>query len=115
MNIRLSDLTKLKNNPKGLREIFTITMKEREIMTDVMIYKDDSKDPVTYSWYSKFRRVRRHNKTELENNKYEKTGLTLKEIMDTTVKLIDLDQVTVNDKTVTVLERNIDIKEFTYP
>jgi hypothetical protein len=111
MNIKLVDFTKFKNdlkrNPKDIRQGLSIRMMEPRIRTYCLIYNDDSKDPVTYIWYSEFRRIKRYTKTEFENNKYENTGLTLKEIMDTAVKLIDRDQVTINDTTVTVMERNI--------
>ena len=116
MNIKLADLTKFKNdlkrNPKDIRQGLSIRMMEPRIMTYCLIYNDDSKDPVTYTWYSEFRRVKRHSKTEFENNKYENTALTLNEIMDTAVKLIDRDQVTINDTTVTVMERNITSEAF---
>jgi hypothetical protein len=114
MNIRLMDFAKVnpKENKKGLRQALGISMKEGEMLTFVFIYIDDSKDLDSYSWYPEWRRIKRHHKTEFENNEYENTALTLKEIMDTAVKLIDRDQVTVNDKTVFVLERDIDIKEF---
>ena len=87
-------------------------MKELRIRTRCIIFNDDSKDPVTFIWYSEFRRIKRYSKTEFENNKYENTGLTLKEIMDTAVKLIDRDQVTINDTTVTVMERNVTSEAF---
>ena len=110
IDIKLADLTKLKNdlmNPKDYRHGLSISMMEPRIMTFCLIYNDDSKDPVTYIWYSEFRRIKRHTKTEFENKKYVNTGLTLKEIMDTAVKLIDRDQVAVNDITVTAMDRNI--------
>jgi hypothetical protein len=111
MDIKLADLTKLKNdlkrNSKGVRQGLSIRMMEPRIKTFCIIYNDDSKDPVTYTFNYEFRRVKRHSKAEFKNNKYENTGLTLKEIMDTAVKLIDRDQVTINDTTVTVMERNI--------
>jgi hypothetical protein len=111
MNIKLADFTKLKNdlkrNPKNYRQGLSISMMEPRIKTFCLIYNDDSKDPVTYIWYSEFRRIIRFNKTEFEINKYGNTALSLKEIMDTAVKLIDRDQVTINDTTVTVMERNI--------
>ena len=117
MNIKLADFTKLKNdlkrNPKDIRQGLSILMMEPWIKTFCLIYNDDSKDPVIYTGYSEFRRIKRYTKTEFENNKYENTGLTLKEIMDTAVKLIDRDQVTINDTTVTVMERNIGV-EYTY-
>jgi hypothetical protein len=111
MNIKLADFTKLKNdlkrNPKNYRQGLSIRMMEPRIDTFCLIFNDDSKDPVTYIWYSEFRRIIRFNKTEFEINKYGNTALSLKEIMDTAVKLIDRDQVTINDTTVTVMERNI--------
>jgi hypothetical protein len=116
MKIVLKNYTKEENNPKGFRQALGINMMDREpmygISTACKIYIDDSKDPVIYTWYSEFRRIKRHSKTEFENKKYENTGLTLKEIMDTAVKLIDRDQVTVNDHTVTVVERNIGSEAF---
>ena len=107
------NLTKVKNNPKGYRQGLVISMIHPDmpvpiLQTQCVKFNDDSKDPVTYTYYSEFRRVKRHSKTEFENNKYENTALTLKEIMNTAVKLIDRDQVIVNDNTVTVMERNID-------
>jgi hypothetical protein len=110
MNIMLVDYTKVKNNPKGVRQALGISMIKPLLKTQCLIYNDDSKDPVTYTFNYEFRRIKRHSKTEFENNKYAKTALTLKEIMDTAVKLIDRDQVTVNDTTVTVMERNISIE-----
>jgi hypothetical protein len=107
MNIMLVDYTKVKNNPKGYRQALAISMIEPRLKTICFKFNDDSKDPVTYTYYSEFRRIKRHSKTEFENKKYENTALTLKEIMDTAVKLIDCDQVIVNDNTVTVMERNI--------
>ena len=120
MNIMLWDLTKEENNSKGYRQLLGISMIHPDmpvpiLRTQCAIYIDDSKDPVIYTWYSEFRRIKRHTKTEFENKKYENTGLTLKEIMDTAVKLIDRDQVTVNDHTVTVMERNIDPRQFNIP
>jgi hypothetical protein len=116
MKIGLKNYTKEENNPKGYRQALAISMLDRYTMnginTTCKIYIDDSKDPVIYTWYSEFRRIKRHTKTEFENKKYEKTGLTLKEIMDTAVILIDRDQVTVNDHTVTVVERNITSEAF---
>jgi hypothetical protein len=116
MNIKLADFTKLKNdlkrNSKGVRQGLSIRMMEPRIKTFCLIYNDDSKDPVIYTWYSETRRVKRHSKAEFENNKYENTALTLKEIMDNAVKLIDRDQVKINDHTVTVMERNIYTEEF---
>ena len=116
MNIALVDLTKEEKNPKGVRQILGINMKDREtihqIITNCVIFIDDSYGPVINTWHSEFRRTKRHTKTEFENNKYEKTALTLKEIMDTAVKLIDRDQVKINDHTVTVMERNIYTEEF---
>ncbi len=111
MNIKLADLTKFKNdlkrNPKNYRQGLSIRMMEPRIMTYCLIYNDDSKDPVTFIYNFESGRIKRYSKTEFENNKYENTSLTLKEIMDTAVKLIDRDQVTINDTTVTVMERNI--------
>jgi hypothetical protein len=108
MNIVLMDLTKEEKNKKGYRQLLGISKIEPvPIRTQCYIYNDDSKDPVIYTYYSEFRRIKRHTKTEFENNEYENTALTLKEIMDTAVKLIDRDQVTINDNTVTVMERNI--------
>ncbi len=118
MNIVLIDLTKEENNPKGYRQLLTIRKLYREtetmdtLGTRCITYIDDSKDPLNYTWYTAFRRIKRHTKTEFENKKYEKTGLTLKEIMGTAEKLIDRDQVTVNDNTVTVIERNIPYESF---
>jgi hypothetical protein len=116
MNIVLIDLTKEEKNPRGYRQSLAINMIYRETMntirTKCSTYIDDSKDPVIYTWYSAFRRIKRHTKTEFENKKYEKTGLTLKEIMGTAEKLIDRDQVTVNDNTVTVIERDITSEAF---
>jgi hypothetical protein len=117
MNIMLWDLTKEKKNTKGYRQLLGITMIHPDmpvpiLRTQCAIYIDDSKDPVIYTWYSEFRRIKRHTKTEFENKKYEKTGLTLKEIMGTAEKLIDRDQVTVNDNTVTVIERDITSEAF---
>ena len=51
--------------------------------------------------------IKRQSKTDFENKEYEDTGLTLKQIMEAAVQLIDRDQVTINDKTVFVLERAI--------
>jgi hypothetical protein len=112
MNIMLVDWTLVKDNPKGFRQVSVISMIEPKNQTLCMLSIDDSKDPVTYTLYTEERRIKRHNKTEFENNKYENTVLTLKEIIDTAVKLIDRDQVTVNGNTVTVMERNIGIEEF---
>ena len=116
MNIVLIDLTKEEKNPRGYRQSLAINMMYRETMntirTTCSTHIDDSKDPVIYTHYSVARRIKRHTKTEFENNKYVNTGLTLKEIMDTAVKLIDRDQVTVNDNTVTVMERNISSEYF---
>ena len=112
VNIMLRDYTKEEKNPKGYRQFLGISMNELRIRTQCWTYNDDSKDPATYIWYSEFRRIRRFNKTEFEINKYGNTGLTLKEIMDTAVKLIDRDQVTINDTTVTVMERNITSEAF---
>ena len=112
VNIMLRDYTKEEKNPKGYRQFLGISMNELRIRTQCWIYNDDSKDPVIYTWYSAFRRIKRHTKTEFENKKYEKTGLTLKEIMGTAEKLIDRDQVKVNDTTVTVMERNITSEAF---
>jgi hypothetical protein len=112
VNIMLRDYTKEEKNPKGYRQFLGISMNELRIRTHCLTYNDDSKDPATYIWYSEFRRILRFNKTEFEINKYGNTGLTLKEIMDTAVKLIDRDQVTINDTTVTVMERNITSEAF---
>ena len=107
LNIFLKNYTKEENNPKDVRQIFGISMINPKLNTVCLMYNDDSKDPFIYTWYSEFRRVKRTSKTEFENNKYENTGLTLKEIMDTAVKLIDRDQVAVDDITVTAMDRNI--------
>jgi hypothetical protein len=107
MNIYLKNYTKEEKNPKSVRQLLNISMIEPKIRTQCLIYNDDSKDPVIYSFYYEFRRIRRYTKTQFENNKYENTALTLNEILDTAVKLIDRDQITVNDNTVTVMERNI--------
>ena len=121
MNIKLADFTKLKNdlkrNAKDIRQGLSIRMMEPSmikprIKTFCLIYNDDSKDPVTYIYNFESGRIKRYSKTEFENNKYVNTGLTLKEIMDTAVKLIDRDQVTINDNTVTVMERNITSEAF---
>jgi hypothetical protein len=107
-NIFLKNYTKEERNPKGVRQVFAIiSMIEFELRTKCLIYNDDSKDPDIYTYNPALRRIKRHSKTEFENNKYENTALTLKEIMDIAVKLIDRDQVKVNDNTVTVMERNI--------
>jgi hypothetical protein len=110
LNILLKDYTKQENNSKGVRQVLGVSMIDPALNTFCTMYNDDSKDPVIFTFYSEFRRIKRYTKTEFENNKYENTALTLKEIMDTTVKLIDRDQIMVNDHTVTVMERNIDIK-----
>ena len=108
----LADLTKGKRKSSGCRQGLVISnissLIEPEIKTQCLIFNDDLKDPVTYTYYySDGWRVRRRSKTEFENNKYENTGLTLKEIMDTAIKLIDRDQVAVDDITVTAIDRNI--------
>jgi hypothetical protein len=110
MKIVLKNYTKEENNPKGYRQVLAINIQELRIRTRCMIYNDDSKDPFMITYYD--RRIKRHSKTEFENNKYENTALTLKEIRDTAVKLIDRDQVTVNDTTVTIMERNITTEAF---
>jgi hypothetical protein len=115
MNIMLVDWTLVKKDPKGFRQVAVISMGKPKNQTICSISNDDSKDPATFTFYTEERRVKRHSKTEFENNKYENTGLTLKEIMDTAEKLIDRDQVTVNDNTVTVMERNIGREEYTIP
>jgi hypothetical protein len=107
MNIYLKNFTKEEKNPKDIRQALAISMIEPRLKTYCIMYNDVSKDPVTYLYYEEWRRIKRYSKTEFENKKYENTALTLKEIMDTAVKLIDLDQITVNDNTVTVMERNI--------
>jgi hypothetical protein len=117
MNIVLKDYTKEEKNPKGYRQLLGISMIHPDmpvpiLRTQCKIFIDDSKDPVIYTYYSVARRIKRHSKTEFENNKYENTALTLKEIMDTAEKLIDRDQVKVNDITVTVMERNITSEAF---
>jgi len=114
MNIKVMDLTKLKNdqekNPRGYRRLLDITMNDGGIKTVICIYHDDSKEPDIYTWYLEQRRIRRPSKTDFENKEYEDTTLTLKELMDAAVKLTDRDQVTIKDKTVFVLERGIEFK-----
>ena len=111
MNIHLADPATLENNcqmnKKEYRQVLGITMKERTIQTIVLVYKDDSKAPDIFTWYGESRTVKRQSKTDFENKEYEDTTLTLKQIMEAAVQLTDRDQVTINDKTVFVLERDI--------
>ena len=113
MNIKLLDVRKLKNdsekNPRGYRQLLSIRINQGKIMTVICIYNDNSKEPDIYTYDLEWRRIIRDSKTDFENKKYEDTGLTLEEITDAAVKLTDLDQVTIKDKTVIVLERDKEV------
>jgi hypothetical protein len=119
MTIKLKDFTKESKNPKGYRQGFFINfvlpseLNNSRIMA--VFFNNDSKNPSIYMYYPKVRRIKRYSKAQLENNKFEKTSLTLKEIFDTAVKLVYRDQVTVNGSTVSVINRKlgyIDPREF---
>jgi hypothetical protein len=119
MTIKLKDFTKESKNPKGYRQGFFINFVLPSELNNsriiALFFNDDSRDPSTYMYYPEFRRIRRYSKAQLENNKFGKTSLTLKEIFDTAVKLVYRDQVTVNGSTVSVINRKlgyIDPREF---
>jgi hypothetical protein len=119
MNIGLIDYAKIKNdperNPKGIRQIFYMSMKAGETRTQVTLYNDESKAPDSYTWWSEWRRIRRHSKIDFENKEYEDTTLTLKQIMDAAVKLTDRDQVTIKDAVIFVKERCINLEKIMIP
>jgi hypothetical protein len=119
MNIGFIDYAKIKDdlerNKKGIRKLFCISTKTDEadeIRTFVILYNDASKALDCYTLYSEWRRIRRCNNKQFENDAYEDTTLTLKELMDSALKLTDRDQITIKDKTVLVLERAIAIRGF---
>jgi len=112
LEVWLKDFTGESKNPKGYsRGMFIHQYLPAEFLNTrayVLEYLDTSKEPDTYIWYSQFRRIRRANKKEIETDPALGTGLSVSEIRDAAIQLINKDSVTIKGKTISCRKRSFE-------